>query len=253
VAETGHAQGGVIEVTRHRHDNRAPWPGHVVGHGGDRDPERGATWRGSGPPEGQAQDISDLSHSDTGSRHRLLLEQQSGQVAGLPHLTPALVEGLLKCTKLRNGCTDSIGMVYGIIRNPHRHGRNRWRRCPWLGERNHSSGAVSSRGGRDCADAGPSDARLDTVTPSFLSSPTIRRYPTGVLLAKRQISSAVALGRGGRPGRDAGRSAPADQRAVHPEDCLRRDDERPPGLSGHESGQEGDEGAVGPGEAGTVT
>ena len=35
------------------------------------------------------------------------------------------------------------------------------------------------------------------------------------------------------------------------EDCLRRDEERSPELSGYESGQEGDEGTVGPGEAGT--
>ena len=35
------------------------------------------------------------------------------------------------------------------------------------------------------------------------------------------------------------------------EDRLRRDEERSPALSGHEAGQEGDEGTVGPGEAGT--
>ena len=35
------------------------------------------------------------------------------------------------------------------------------------------------------------------------------------------------------------------------EDCLRRDEERSPALTGYESGQEGDEGTVGPGEAGT--
>ena len=35
------------------------------------------------------------------------------------------------------------------------------------------------------------------------------------------------------------------------EDCLRRDEERSPELSGYESGQKGDEGTVGPGEAGT--
>jgi len=45
--------------------------------------------------------------------------------------------------------------------------------------------------------------------------------------------------------------APADQRAVPSEDCLRRDEERSPELLGYESGQEGDEGTVGPGEAGT--
>jgi hypothetical protein len=38
---------------------------------------------------------------------------------------------------------------------------------------------------------------------------------------------------------------------VPSEDCLRRDEERSPELSGYESGQEGDEGTVGPGEAGT--
>ena len=43
----------------------------------------------------------------------------------------------------------------------------------------------------------------------------------------------------------------ADQRAVPAEDCLRRDEERSPELSGYEFGQEGDEGTVGPGEAGT--
>jgi hypothetical protein len=44
---------------------------------------------------------------------------------------------------------------------------------------------------------------------------------------------------------------PADQRTVPSEDCLPRDEERPPELSGYESGQEGDEGTVGPCEAGT--
>jgi hypothetical protein len=43
----------------------------------------------------------------------------------------------------------------------------------------------------------------------------------------------------------------ADKRAVPSEDCLRRDEERSPALTGYESGQEGDEGTVGPGEAGT--
>jgi hypothetical protein len=43
----------------------------------------------------------------------------------------------------------------------------------------------------------------------------------------------------------------ADQRAEPVEDRLRRDDERCPALSGYESDQEGDEGTVGPGEAGT--
>jgi hypothetical protein len=38
---------------------------------------------------------------------------------------------------------------------------------------------------------------------------------------------------------------------VPSEDCLRRDEERSPALTGYESGQEGDEGTVGPGEAGT--
>src|ERR1039458_658904 len=42
-----------------------------------------------------------------------------------------------------------------------------------------------------------------------------------------------------------------DQRAVPAEDRLRRDEERYPALSGYESGQEADDGTVGPAEAGT--
>jgi hypothetical protein len=38
---------------------------------------------------------------------------------------------------------------------------------------------------------------------------------------------------------------------VPSEDCLGRDEERSPELSGYESGQEGEQGTVGPGEAGT--
>ena len=35
------------------------------------------------------------------------------------------------------------------------------------------------------------------------------------------------------------------------EECLRGDEERTPALARHKSGEEGDEGTVGPGEAGT--
>jgi hypothetical protein len=57
--------------------------GAVGGDGGDGDPE-GEAHRATAEtlPEGQAQDLSDLSHGDRGSRHRFLLEQQFG--AGWP-------------------------------------------------------------------------------------------------------------------------------------------------------------------------
>ena len=44
---------------------------------------------------------------------------------------------------------------------------------------------------------------------------------------------------------------PANKRAVPAEDCLGFYEERNPALAGDKTGQEGDDGTVGPGEAGT--
>ena len=94
--------------------------GAVGGDGGDGDPE-GEAHRATAEtlPEGQAQDISDLSHGDRGSRHRLFLEQQFG--AGWPgYLTSRqrYAEGLsgvhentgTGARKDRNRCTESSGI-----------------------------------------------------------------------------------------------------------------------------------------------
>jgi len=78
-----------------------------------------------------------------------------------------------------------------------------------------------------------------------------RLYITGVLPRQAADQLHGLFGKG-RTTSSAVRVGPAlaDKRAVPAEDCLRRDKERIPALSGYKSGQERDDGSVRPGEAG---
>jgi hypothetical protein len=97
------------------------------------------------------------------------------------------------------------------------------------------------------------DARLrhrDTEFLEFADDPEV--VPPGV--PPRQATDELrGLFGKGRTTWSAMRVGPAlaDKQAVPAEDWLRRDEEQSPELSGYESGQEGDEHTVGPGEAGT--
>src|SRR5664279_534697 len=76
--------------------------------------------------------------------------------------------------------------------------------APGLGGEELGPGWVSRRGagGRPWRRSTFATLVFDTQTPSFFSSPTMRRYPhRGFSHPRRQINSTVSLARAGRPGR----------------------------------------------------
>jgi hypothetical protein len=98
-----------------------------------------------------------------------------------------------------------------------------------------------------------SDARLRHRDAEFLElADDAEISPPGILPgeAADQLDGLVGKSRSSRSAVRVG-PAPADQRTVPTEDGLGRDQERTPALARHETGEEGDNGAVGPGEAGT--
>ena len=97
------------------------------------------------------------------------------------------------------------------------------------------------------------DARLRHGDVEFLEladDPEVA--PAGVLPSESadQLDGLVGKSRSSRSAVRVG-PAPADHRTVPTEDGLRRDQERTPELARHETGEEGDNGTVGPGEAWT--
>src|ERR1019366_2150965 len=97
------------------------------------------------------------------------------------------------------------------------------------------------------------DARLRHPDLKFLEltdDPEVA--PPGVLPRQPadELHDLVGKGRTTRPPVRVG-PVPLYEGTVPAEDRLRRDEERPPALARHETSEKGDEGTVGPGEAGT--
>jgi hypothetical protein len=98
-----------------------------------------------------------------------------------------------------------------------------------------------------------SDARLRHADADVLElADDAEVAPPGILpgQAQNQLDGLVGKGRTTWSTMGVG-PAPANKRAVPAEDCLRRDEERTPVLARYETSEEGNEGTVGPGEAGT--
>jgi hypothetical protein len=98
-----------------------------------------------------------------------------------------------------------------------------------------------------------SDARLRHTDADFLElADDAEIAPPGILpdQAQDQLDGLVGKGRTTWSTMGVG-PAPANKRAVPAKDRLRCDEERTPVLARYETSEEGNEGTVGPGEAGT--